>query len=117
MMTQEDEDRILQAGRIYEQQKGDCAACEKHFWLKEMTRHHIIPKSAGGVDDDANVCMLCLPCHELMHGKTNHAWHRVMRRILVAKGFTTAERAKVYATYVYLHRRYANKWVGIRRKR
>jgi len=32
-----------------------------------MTRHHIVPRSAGGGDAESNIEWLCRPCHEKVH--------------------------------------------------
>jgi len=34
-----------------------------------LEHHHVIPKSKGGPDTTANVCILCLQCHDERHVK------------------------------------------------
>lgn len=45
--------------KIYEQQKGICPVCKKHFEFSEMEGDHIIPWSKGGKTVLENLQMLC----------------------------------------------------------
>ena len=47
----------------YEQQKGICPLCGKHFEYGEMHGDHIIPWSKGGKTVLENCQMLCTPCN------------------------------------------------------
>lgn len=43
-----------------------CSSCGAE--RKYLHRHHIIPKSSGGTDDESNIQRLCSNCHEDIHG-------------------------------------------------
>ena len=47
----------------YEQQKGICKKCGKHFELEEMQADHITPWSCGGKTIAENCQMLCSDCN------------------------------------------------------
>ena len=47
----------------YEQQKGICPKCKKHFALEEMEADHITPWSRGGKTLAENCQMLCRECN------------------------------------------------------
>jgi 5-methylcytosine-specific restriction endonuclease McrA len=47
----------------YEEQKGICPKCGKHFELNEMEGDHIIPWSKGGKTIPSNLQMLCKTCN------------------------------------------------------
>ena len=43
---------------------GRCSMCRK---VQPLTRHHIVPRSDGGADEDANIELVCRPCHNALH--------------------------------------------------
>lgn len=44
---------------------GKCQSCERAVFGKgEIHLDHIVPLSQGGTDDDDNLQILCVPCHE-----------------------------------------------------
>lgn len=44
---------------------GKCQSCERVVFGKgEIHLDHIVPLSQGGTDDDDNLQILCVPCHE-----------------------------------------------------
>lgn len=53
--------------------KGECRACLCRTLPtlaavpNRREHHHIIPRSRGGKDTTANVCILCLDCHTDVH--------------------------------------------------
>ena len=49
--------------RVYEQQKGKCAICEKSFDISDMEADHIRPWSEGGKTEEDNCQMLCRKCN------------------------------------------------------
>ena len=49
--------------RKYEEQKGICPYCKKHFEADEMEGDHIIPWSKGGKTVYENLQMLCRMCN------------------------------------------------------
>lgn len=49
--------------QAYEQQKGNCAICGKHFELEDMHGDHIQPWSRGGRTVAENCQMLCTECN------------------------------------------------------
>jgi len=53
----------------YEQQKGICSACQKHFGFVEMEADHVKPWREGGRTDTANCQMLCRSCNRIKGGR------------------------------------------------
>ena len=44
---------------------GKCQSCDRAVFGKgEVHLDHIVPLSQGGTDDDDNLQILCVPCHE-----------------------------------------------------
>ena len=43
-----------------------CARCGRN---ENIEKHHIIPKSEGGSEDDKNKKELCLACHDFIHAR------------------------------------------------
>ena len=41
--------------------------CNRCHGTQALTRHHIVPRSAGGGDAESNIEWLCRPCHEKEH--------------------------------------------------
>lgn len=52
---------------MYNQQRGICPDCGKHYLKAEMHAHHIVPWYNGGVTELANGVMLCEECHRQRH--------------------------------------------------
>lgn len=52
-----------QKRRAYEEQKGICASCGKHFEYEEMQGDHKVAWSKGGKTIDSNLQMLCTTCN------------------------------------------------------
>ena len=44
-------------------QDGCCKYCEKPLTLKQVTRDHVIPRSAGGLNHRDNTVASCSPCN------------------------------------------------------
>ena len=40
-----------------------CALCRHEYDRRELTRHHVVPKSRGGTD----IVLLCRLCHKQVH--------------------------------------------------
>lgn len=55
--------------KVYEQQKGICADCGKHFEIEEMEADHIDPWHDGGKTTIDNCQMLCRHCNRRKSGK------------------------------------------------
>ena len=53
----------------YEEQKGICAMCGKHFEIEEMEADHIDPWHDGGKTTLENCQMLCKHCNRIKSGK------------------------------------------------
>lgn len=51
---------IMQYGRV-------CSLCKRKLKKKEVTAHHIIPKSEGGSSDVSNLCICCEKCQVKIH--------------------------------------------------
>lgn len=58
-----------QKREAYEQQKGICPKCGKHFEIEEMEADHIDPWHSGGKTISENCQMLCKPCNRRKSGK------------------------------------------------
>jgi hypothetical protein len=43
---------------------GRCPKCRK---VTPLTRHHIVPRSEGGPDEETNIELVCRPCHNALH--------------------------------------------------
>ena len=61
------DDRIKR--RVYEQQKGVCRQCKKHFDIGEMEADHITPWHLGGKTVEDNCQMLCKDDNRRKSGK------------------------------------------------
>lgn len=48
---------------VYDEQKGMCKKCGKHFQLSDMEADHIIPWSKGGKTNIDNCQLLCMSCN------------------------------------------------------
>ena len=48
-----------------------CAACNAD---DNLFFHHLIPKSAGGSDEESNLITLCGACHAKIHGLKDTIW-------------------------------------------
>lgn len=46
--------------------------CERCGLVREIHRHHIVPRSDGGSDDKSNLCPLCELCHSEYHRFYDH---------------------------------------------
>lgn len=44
--------------------KYTCVRCNEKFSPKQLTVHHVMPRSIGGSDDGTNLMTLCGPCHD-----------------------------------------------------
>ena len=42
----------------------ECAICSGRRWTE---KHHIIPLSHGGINDNVNLMGICVPCHDEIH--------------------------------------------------
>lgn len=43
--------------------------CQKCGAIFDLHVHHIVPRSEGGADDEANLVTLCSNCHRAIHGE------------------------------------------------
>lgn len=66
----------------------ECKICRKK--TNYLERHHIVPKSRGGSDDESNLIDICVECHGLAHdvsfsndksGLVKEAQHRRKKQI------------------------------------
>jgi len=85
--------------RLYASQKGRCASCGYHQNFSMMGRHHVIPRKAGGPNDDANIALICQECHDKCHSRWRDERHDALKPILMAKGCTPEQRSQVYRLY------------------
>ena len=49
---------------LYEKYEGKCQLCGRQLTINDSTLDHIIPLSKGGVDDNSNIWITCLPCNK-----------------------------------------------------
>ena len=50
--------------RFYETQEPlRCVLCDHEYERRELTKHHVVPKSRGGRETE----LVCRPCHEQIH--------------------------------------------------
>ncbi|NEO82454.1 group II intron reverse transcriptase/maturase [Moorena sp. SIO4G3] len=58
-----------QKGRLLKRQEGKCADCGLTFKDGDLLeKHHIIPRALGGSNEDENLELLHLHCHDNKHG-------------------------------------------------
>ena len=47
----------------------DGGRCQRCGGKEKLEAHHIIPRTAGGLDAPSNCRTLCLTCHDSLHGR------------------------------------------------
>jgi len=52
----------------------DSSKCMDCKSTKNLTLHHIIPKSVGGIKNKSNLITLCRNCHNKEHQRKNKKW-------------------------------------------
>lgn len=57
----------------------ECAICGDTHGLQV---HHIVLRSQGGDDVDANFCALCLTCHDNIHANKHFSWMALKAYVL-----------------------------------
>ena len=92
-----------QKQRLFKLQNGECFACESICWLSGMERHHVELRCLGGSDEDWNIVLICLECHDIAHdpdlSPRDKKRHRVLTTIFRKKGYTAPQRARMYGSY------------------
>ena len=53
--------------RLFQERGGVCGDCGGTLTLDAAELHHILPRSEGGRDVDANLILLCSQCHRGRH--------------------------------------------------
>jgi 5-methylcytosine-specific restriction enzyme A len=48
-----------------------CGLCERPFARTHLTKHHCLPRSRGGTQDD--VALICSQCHGMIHATYTNA--------------------------------------------
>jgi hypothetical protein len=48
-----------------------CSLCQRPFTRPQLTRHHCLPRSRGGVAEDIE--LLCRQCHGMVHATYTNA--------------------------------------------
>lgn len=51
--------------QVYRRDGFRCALCDSQQGLQI---HHVVPRSQGGTNDEANLITLCWKCHAVAHG-------------------------------------------------
>lgn len=60
---------------VYERDGWMCLMCQKR---RNLTPHHILPRSQGGADEPSNLATLCVECHaKVTEGDHEHNWKAV----------------------------------------
>lgn len=49
----------------------ECQLCNREFARRQLTEHHLLPKSRGGTRDD--IALLCPQCHGAVHAAYTNA--------------------------------------------
>jgi 5-methylcytosine-specific restriction enzyme A len=52
-------------------EESPCALCGRSFNVKQLTRHHCLPRQKGGDQDD--VALICSQCHGMVHATFTNA--------------------------------------------
>ena len=65
---------------LYGDQAGNCRGCGEHFQLRNLTIDHIVPRSLGGVDTDANLQLLCGACNSVKGARSQEEFLAELRR-------------------------------------
>jgi hypothetical protein len=61
-----------------------CGLCERPFERSGLTKHHCLPKSRGGTQEDVE--LLCGQCHSTVHANfTNPTLERVYPTLLLLR--------------------------------
>ena len=47
----------------------DGGRCQRCGGKEKLEAHHVIPRTAGGLDAPSNGRTLCLTCHDSLHGR------------------------------------------------
>lgn len=65
-LTPEEKEDWLKVRRfVLERDKQTCLRCDKHFRAqKDLSVHHLVPRSNDGSNDPSNLVTLCQPCHD-----------------------------------------------------
>ncbi len=70
-----------------------CFCCKS---LYDLTVHHIIPESQGGLDIDENKVIICRKCHDIIHDdrfiSTNPNDKEYLERLFKLKMFMTLKK-------------------------
>lgn len=52
------------------ERKTKCWYCGRPLWPIQVTKDHIVPRSAGGSSRQANLVICCRPCNQLKRSRT-----------------------------------------------
>ena len=47
----------------------DGGRCQRCGGKEKLECHHVIPRTAGGLDTPSNTRILCAACHDSLHGR------------------------------------------------
>ena len=47
----------------------DGGRCQRCGGTAKLECHHVVPTSAGGSDAPSNLRMICVTCHDMIHGR------------------------------------------------
>lgn len=71
-----------------------CPLCLHGYERRELTKHHLVPKSRGGV----MTVLLCRPCHRQLHA--TYTEKELERKYPTVEALTEAEELQPYLTWV-----------------
>jgi len=76
--------KTLPHRKVFRRDKNFCQSCRKQLPSRELSVHHIIPRSEGGTNLLSNLITLCFSCHDLIEmadppirTKQEILWHKV----------------------------------------
>jgi len=67
-------------------QRPVCAYCRRNLRRRTATVDHLVPRSAGGTDDDSNLVLACATCNLAKDNRTPIEWCADILQAAVAAG-------------------------------
>ena len=83
-----------------------CPLCRHGYGRRELTKHHLVPKSRGGRE----TVLLCRPCHRQLHAV--YTEKELERRFPTVEALSAAEQLQPYLAWV--RRRKPTKHVAVK---
>lgn len=83
-----------------------CPLCRHGYARRELTKHHLVPKSRGGKE----TVLLCRPCHRQLHAI--YTEKELERRFPTVDALLAAEELQPY--FAWVRRRKPTKHVAVK---